>query len=345
MSYILNLKLNMKHFAYCVFIFILLFIQSCSENPLRIDVSDVDVDITIERFDLSIDSLRTDYSEDLLQRIIRQYPDFLELYSEGIIRVGSPYSANYIQNLNAFFEYPIYKEVFESSKTIFADYKWIEEDLENALKHYKHYFPHFVVPHVYTFLSGFNQSIVIDSALLAIGLDKYLGAKSHYYKQLGVERYLAANMQPSMIVVDCMKGLLESESSYNFEEEHLLAKMIHEGKLMYCLKAFMPEYPDSLLMGYTEKQMEYCDQYEENMWNYLVEKKLLFNSEHMNVIRFVGKAPFTAPFSHDSPGRTGVWLGYRIVSSYMLNNHDVSLSQLLAEDDFQKIMNKSKYKP
>lgn len=324
---------------------ILLTITACNKNPFKFDVSHININVEINRFDLSIDSLRTHYSDDILKRLKTNHYDFLELYSELIIRVASPQNNDYMKNLNNFFEYPIYTEIVNSVNSTFQNIDWINKDIETALKYYKHYFPHFQAPQIYTFIGGFNHSIAIDSSVAGIGLDKYLGANSPFYSQLGVEKYLAATMTPEQIPVDFMRGILESESEYTFSEEHLLAKMIHEGRLLYLLRATLVDYEESRLMGYNEQQMKFCYSSESQMWNYLIEKKLLFNSEHMNVIRFTGKAPFTAPFSQESPGRIGIWLGYRIVSAYMKNNKDVSISELMQEDDFQKIMNKSKYRP
>jgi uncharacterized protein YjaZ len=44
-----------------------------------------------------------------------------------------------------------------------------------------------------------------------------------------------------------------------------------------------------------------------------------------------------------SPGKIGIWIGWKIVNSYMENN-DVSLQKLL-EIDEEVIFKKSKYKP
>jgi uncharacterized protein YjaZ len=55
--------------------------------------------------------------------------------------------------------------------------------------------------------------------------------------------------------------------------------------------------------------------------------------------------PFTAEVTQDSPGRLGVWVGWRIVDSYMRNNKDVTLCELMNENDAQKILEQSYYKP
>ncbi len=46
-----------------------------------------------------------------------------------------------------------------------------------------------------------------------------------------------------------------------------------------------------------------------------------------------------------APGRLGIWLGWRIAESYMEHNETVTLQELMAEGDAQKILEESYYKP
>ena len=46
----------------------------------------------------------------------------------------------------------------------------------------------------------------------------------------------------------------------------------------------------------------------------------------------------------EAPARLGYFIGYKIIDSYMKNNR-VSISELMLETDYSKILNKSKYKP
>ena len=40
-----------------------------------------------------------------------------------------------------------------------------------------------------------------------------------------------------------------------------------------------------------------------------------------------------------------MWVGWQIIKSYVKNNDKVSLSELMREQDAQKILAKSKYRP
>ena len=60
---------------------------------------------------------------------------------------------------------------------------------------------------------------------------------------------------------------------------------------------------------------------------------------------YLNDGPFTSEVSQDAPGRLGIWLGWRITESYMEHNENVSLQELMAEPDAQKILENSYYKP
>jgi len=81
------------------------------------------------------------------------------------------------------------------------------------------------------------------------------------------------------------------------------------------------------------------------MWLYLIEYKLLFNSSYKEKKRYIDDGPFTSTFSNESPARTGQWLGYQIVNAYLKEHPEVKLPQLMEDQNYQEILNKSKYKP
>ena len=329
-----------------VFVFIVaLFLNSCSNNPLNVDVSKVHVSLTIHRLDKTIAKLQHDSIEPQLPALIKEYGSFAELYSTQIIKVGSMYNADYSRNLRTFLRYEVFNDITNLiNKQFGSDKLSFEPELTEAFKHYKFFFPDKNIPNLYTFNGGFNQSIVIDSAIIGIGLDKYLGTDCYLYKKLEMDQFKKNLMYPSKITSDCMLAISESEFPFNFSDENLLSTIIHEGRKMYFTKAMVPNGNDTIIWGFSAKQMKFCNENEKFMWDYLVDNKLLFQSDYMNIKRFTDQGPFTSAFSKESPARAAVWIGFQIVSSYMKHN-SITLSHLMQENDFQKIMNKSKYNP
>ena len=76
-----------------------------------------------------------------------------------------------------------------------------------------------------------------------------------------------------------------------------------------------------------------------------MDKRDLFKTESLVISSYLNDGPFTLEVSQDSPGRLGIWLGWRIVESFMEHNENVSLQELMAEPDAQKILEESYYKP
>jgi hypothetical protein len=81
------------------------------------------------------------------------------------------------------------------------------------------------------------------------------------------------------------------------------------------------------------------------MWTYLIENDLLFSTDNMIIRKLTGEAPFTSYFSNESPGQAAIWLGFRIVESYMKKNREVKLEDLMNNADIQAILDGAKYNP
>ena len=129
------------------------------------------------------------------------------------------------------------------------------------------------------------------------------------------------------------------------KENTLFSNMIQQGKVLYFLDAMFPEMNDTLKVGYTKKQLDFCHRNEAKMWTYLAEHKMLFTTDRMSIKRFIDDAPYTAAFTEESPGRTASWLGWQIVRAYMKSHPEKKLPDLMNNQDFQEILNQSGYQP
>jgi hypothetical protein len=98
-------------------------------------------------------------------------------------------------------------------------------------------------------------------------------------------------------------------------------------------------------MGWTKEQWNWCVKNEEAIWHLVMDKRDLFKTESLILTGYLNDGPFTSEVSQDAPGRLGIWLGWRIAESYMAHNENVTLQELMAEPDAQKILELSYYKP
>ncbi len=318
---------------------------SCHRNPLKIDVSGINLNLEIKRLDQELFTVTPDNAKVKIPKLRKEYGRFFDSYSENIIAIGSPSDSLYPTYLNSFLSDSMRVLSRLKIDSVFKDMSVIRKKLEDGFKHYKYYFPQKTVPQIITILSGFNQSVALNNEAIGISLDNYLGAECKFYSMLGVAQYKRENMHSAKIPFDVLYSWGISEFEFDESKTNLISNMVYYGKILYFLDAMYPEDPDYLKIGYQPEKLEWCIKNEPGMWTYLIEHKLLFNTERMNIVRFIGPAPFTSTFTNESPGRTGIWIGWQIVKQYMKKNPGITLPELMSDNDYQGILNKSGYSP
>ncbi len=240
---------------------------------------------------------------------------------------------------------PLFQEVAKEVKVKFADTKALEKDLKQLFQYIKYYFPDQNPGKVIGLISDMdvtNRAIYADTLTL-IGLDTYLGKEHRFYQDF--DAYTLIDFEPAKIPSDVAESFL-TQHIVPPKERMFLAHLIYAGKVMYGKDRLLPETSDALKMGYTEEQIEWCKANESQIWKYFIENKLLYDTDPKLYGRFVQYAPFSKFYLEldaESPGRTGAWIGWQIVRSYMQNN-DVTLHELFIKDA-QEIFDKSNYKP
>ena len=104
---------------------------------------------------------------------------------------------------------------------------------------------------------------------------------------------------------------------------------------------------DTIKIGYTGAQIAWCEQFEGNIWAYLLENELLYQTDYQKIQTYLTDGPFTPQLGENrsSAPKLGVWMGWQIVRKYMEENPSVTLQQLMNETDAQKVLTRAKYKP
>ncbi|MFN8240542.1 MAG: hypothetical protein U0X39_07295 [Bacteroidales bacterium] len=331
-------------FAGC---FILCFIVSCSRNRYVVNTSGINPGIKVTRVEEILFGSDPAKLGSTLLELKKNHPKPMRYFSYAI-HAGEMEDTSWSDRIQAFCTEKLNYDVYLSVKQKYNDINGLEAGLNEAFRYYIYYFPGKPVPEVFTCVTGFNNSIIIGDSTLGIGLDRYLGPVSDFYPRLGIYKYQSDRMTPENILPDCMYAWASTEWSYDsagYAADNVLASIIHEGKLMYFVRSMLPGLGESEIFGFTESQYKFCTQNEGQMWQYLVEHDLLFSTDRLVIRKLTGEAPFTSFFSNESPGRAAVWVGFRIVESYMKNNRDVSLSDLLTSAAPDMILEKGRYSP
>ncbi|MDP3003079.1 MAG: hypothetical protein Q8N38_08130 [Bacteroidales bacterium] len=335
---------------YITFFFLLLIapaMTSCKKNHYKVNTSSINVKIEIKRLERDLFTLNPKEIAMKVPSLKQKYNGFLQLFSY-VINTGDINDTSFGDFLVRFCTDKQNNDVFALTMKLYPDVKEIEEELQEAFRHYLYYFPEWKVPAVFTCITGFNNSIITGDSVLGIGLDRYLGADCEYYPRLEIYKYIAARMTRENIVPDAMYGWGASEwefSTLKYPADNVITEMIHNGKLKYFEKCTLPGTADEIIFGFTPDQMKFCKNNESQMWQYLIENDLLFNSDQFTIRKLTGEAPFTSYFTNESPGRAAIWLGFRIVESYMMRNPGISIEEMMKDFDVQGILEKAKYSP
>lgn len=317
----------MKNFSFLIVL--LIFFSACKENSrLEREISQIDVDVDIERFDLAFGSAQpTD-----LPKLKADYPF---LFSESIN------DTVWIERINDTLQRELTNEVKQTFET-FSD---VHSDIELFFKHLKYYDKTFKEPRIITVTSDVdyrNKTIVTDTIVL-IALDTYLGTDHYFYE--GMQRFLARKMKRELIVSDLAAGYSEKYIFQNMPKT-LLDDMIYFGKQLYFKDVMIPFKTEAERIGYTEDQLEWVKVNESEAWRYFIERELLFSTDNSLAGRFINDAPFSKFYlelDSESPDRIGQYLGWQIVRAYMKNN-DVEVMEMLRKNP-EEIFNNSKFKP
>lgn len=337
----------MKDLKPLLFLFIgLLIFAGCNRNPLKVEISDIQDEVKIVPFGNQLFDLAGKDTLQALASLSKEYPDFFNLFSYRIINVGGIGDEEFPGLIKSFLCDSMIEEAKIKTDSVFQSTGKLEKDLATAFKYFQFHFPDKELPVIYTYISGFNQSVVTAENIIGISLDKYLGRDCGFYRQLSsTPLYKVMNMYPERIPSDVAFAWAITEFEDPNTAVTLLDNMIEKGKLMYLVDAMLPETADSLKIGYTELQLEWCENNAPAMWTHLIEQKMLYSSKRMDIVRYINDAPTTSGFPIESPGRTGVWIGWQVVRKYMKKNPEISLADLMASKDYQKILNDSEYDP
>lgn len=327
-------------------LFLVALFLSCHRNPLKVDISQISEEVEVVPFGEKLFDLKGKDTLQAVTELSNEYPDFFNLFTYRIIRIGGIDDEDFPKLIKTFLTDTLIDEVKTKTYQKFSDLRWLEKDLQKAFKYYRFYFPDKELPIIYTYISGFNQSVVTAENIIGISLDKYLGRDCAFYSQLSsTPQYKVMNMYKERILPDVAFAWAITEFEDPNSATNVLDNMIEKGKMMYMVDAMLPDTPDSLKIGYTGQQLEWCQANEVPMWTYLIEQKMLYASKRMDIVRYINDAPTTSGFPLESPGRTGVWIGWQIVRQYMKMHPEITLSELMANKDYQKILNESEYDP
>ena len=336
----------MNKYSLVILSLILLFgFSACKNNKrFKVDAGSEVLQVKINRFDTAFIAFDNSNALKSTEELYQVYPQFMDVFVSDVLREDPKDTIKVSQAISKFLSNTVFSDVNKNVSETFKDVSSVEKSISESYQRIHYFFPQVKLPQLYFFVSGFNQSMVVHPDFIGVGLDMYLGSDFPLYKEITYE-YLTYNMRPESIPVDIISAILFNNFKLDVKEDRLLDNMLYRGKIMYILAAIMPQVEPNDLMGYTRFQWEWSRKYEQAVWNSILDKNDIYSSDNLLIRKYLNEAPFTTPISQESPGRLGTWIAWQIVNSYMDKNQQITLADLLKDNNYQKMLDNSGYRP
>ena len=338
----------MRSFATIILVILL---ASCSDEGQHPDVSKNRVDLPVKRFEQSF--FRTDTNQLMagLSSLSQQYPDFFPIFYSQVLHLPLPNAADpqaemaWKQILSG------YRPVNDSIQKKYKDLDEVIDELEEGYAYVKHYFPGYRVPSgIVSFIGTFDApGIILTSNYLGIGLHQFAGKNFTIYQDAQLAemypQYISRRFDREYIVPGSMKAVAADIYADSSVGKPLVEQMIEKGKQWYITEHFLPETHDTLITGFSKKQLEWTESNEGNIWGYISSSHDIYTIDPVIIQDFIGEGPFTRGLPEAvSPGNIGQWVGWRIVRKFAEKNPDLTLQQVI-QTPAATIFQQAKYRP
>jgi len=318
----------------------------CGNNKSVPDVSNIKTNVRLERFEqdfFKIDTLRLAES---LTTLEKKYPDFFPVFMQNILQINATDEAAgpVLKNILA-----AYAPINDSIQEKYKNLSWLKDELNQSFKYVKHYYPAYNVPKVITFVATLDApGAVITEHYLGIGLQQFGGKAFSVYQDPQVQQmypyYIARRFDKEYITAGAMKAVADDIYGDETAGLPLIEQIVEKGKQWFLLDQFLPNKPDSVKTGYTQKQLDWLAENEGNAWAYITKAENIYSIEPHVIQTYIGEAPFTQGMTESSPGNIGQWIGWRMVQKFAAENPKLSLQQVL-QTPARTIFEESKYRP
>ena len=343
----------------------LLLWSGCTDDgPPPPDVSDIAVDLTLLRFDQALPQLDTSELPAALARLEQQYGSFTDVFFTHLVPVrrGDFSPAEGQRVLRAYLDYPLTHFV---DSLVTAQYgtasmgggapgvsqvQGLVDELAMSLRYYRHYFPDAPLPDtLVTYATHFElAAFLYGDGQLAAGLDFFLGPAFDYSQVDPNEpifsSYLTQSYTPAHFPGKLLRVLLEDRFPPP-RSGRLIDYLIYEGKKLYVLERLLPETPRHVVYEVTEDELAWLEDNETPIYAYLQREDELYGTDVNKIRKYTGPAPYSAGMPPESPGGAVNYLGRQIVASFLAQNPEVTLPELMAMTDGQEVLRRARYKP
>ena len=326
----------------CFLILILISIVSCQLGTGK-STGKGKQKISVVRYDKLLSEYVRSNSFSAMQKLNMEYQQPTKILIEDVLAIGTVKDDTISQKLRNFYSDTTLLRLIDDVETRFPNLNDVNKKLNKGFKKLKKELPNTKVPFIYSQISAFNESIILSDTLLGISLDKYMGEDYPLYKRFYYD-YQCRSMRPERIVPDCFLYYLLNQYNFVFKEGTcLLDLMLHYGKIYYVVEKILDYKSIGETIGYSEQENEWCNTNEEKIWRYMVANNHLNAKDPMVLRRYMKPSDGVKLFEQTAPGLIGIWLGARIVDTYMKKHKDFKIKDLLLINNYALMLKESGY--
>ena len=311
-------------------LFCLLLLASCTKNE----------DVTLIRLDQKLFSGK---SPDNVRALINQNPSVSQLYFNAN---GAGNDTALVRELTNRVNNPALNEFNAQIQADFGDMADLKKQFSDAFTAIKKDFPDFHSPKIVTVVTGFlGPDLVVTDSLIVIGLDYFAGPKAKFHPPAqDFPQYILRRYQKEYIVPAIVFAISDKYNATNRADQTMLADMVYYGKGYVFTKTMLPDVADSLVIGYSDKQLTQTFNAQDVVWGHFIDNQLLYQTSPAIKQRYLNERPFTAEIGQACPGAIGRWVGWRIVGRYHDEHSNVAIPELMRNADARQIFQQSGYK-
>jgi hypothetical protein len=327
---------------------IIVFLFACDNEGTAPNVSNIKVDVRLERFEKSFFHIDSNNIAPGLLKVRSEFPDFYPDFMQNILGVsGSDNDTTTLSVTRKFLS--SYSSLSAELEKKFTSTMDLEKEIKMGFQFVKHYFPNYKIPKLVTYIGTLDApGVAMTRSYMAIGLQQFAGKDFQGYYTAEVAQmfpaYITRRFDPEYIPANCMKAVADDLFPDKSNGRPLIEQMIEKGKQWWLLDKFMPNAPDSVKTGYTKKQLNWCKENEGLIWNYFVTSENLEVIEPDVIQNYIGESPTTQGMPGSSPGNIGQWVGWQIVKKFADKNPSLKPEDIM-NSPARKILTEAKYKP
>lgn len=318
------------------------------------------VTISFRNFDRSLFALDTSRLEPQLAALQQQDSLFCSIFFGNVLGLGSTDSNRTLLTNGVRLFLRLHRGIADTANTVFGNRKKLEGQLVDGFTRLHYYFPEYELPKTIYWTVGPMDALppmsngepspnFLGPGFAAIGMQFYLGPEFSIYNDPGyassyVPQFRSRRFRKEYVAADLFTLVLDDLLPDSSKRLPLIEQFVERGKRKYLLHLLLPQAHDSILLGYTGKQLAWCRENERSIFNFFAQQQLLYERDPALVQGFVTDGPFTQGMPAESPGNIANFMGIEIVRAWMKRNPQATPAQLL-RTDARTIYNGAAYKP